>query len=73
MGMSIGVDGKRGGGTLGGFVELGVVGAKHRGFLANWHVVQPTRNAGVAAAPKASAAHGTLLCPLGGGEPKKTS
>lgn len=26
------VDGERGGGTLGGFVEVGVAGAKHRGF-----------------------------------------
>lgn len=69
--MSIGVDGERGGGTLGGFVEVGVAGAKHRGFLANWHVVQPPRNADVAAA-KGSAAHGTLLCPLGGVRPKKT-
>ncbi|MCJ1347410.1 hypothetical protein MMC31_005635 [Peltigera leucophlebia] len=46
--MSIGVDGERGSGTLGGFVELDVTGKKHSGFLTNLHVVQPPRNADIA-------------------------
>ena len=58
MCMSIGVDGERGGGTLGGFVELEVAGKKHRGFLTNWHAVQPPRNADMAI-KNASARHGT--------------
>lgn len=58
MGMSIRVDGERGGGTLGGFVELDVEGTKHSGFLTNWHVVQPPRNADTAI-KKASARYGT--------------
>lgn len=58
MGMSIGVDGEQGGGTLGGFVELNVAGTMHRGFLTNWHVVQPPRSA-AASTRKASVRHGT--------------
>lgn len=58
MGMSIGVDGERGGGTLGGFVELEVAGKEHSGFLTNWHVVQPPRNADIAI-KKASVRYGT--------------
>lgn len=58
MGMSIVVDGERGGGTLGGFVELDVAGKKHSGFLTNWHVVRPPRNADIAI-KKASASYGT--------------
>lgn len=58
MGMSIGVDGERGGGTLGGFVELNVAGKKHSGFLTNWHAVRPPRSADIAI-KKGSASYGT--------------
>lgn len=58
MGMSIGVDGEPGGGTLGGFVELNDAGKKHSGFLTNWNVVRPPRSADIAI-KKASVRYGT--------------
>ncbi|KAL2002739.1 hypothetical protein VTN02DRAFT_6069 [Thermoascus thermophilus] len=46
MGCSIGVSGEHGGGTLGGFVRLQVGDKIHKGFMTNYHVISPPRQAG---------------------------
>ncbi|KAL9601262.1 MAG: hypothetical protein Q9219_002667 [cf. Caloplaca sp. 3 TL-2023] len=44
-GMSIGVDGETGGGTLGGFFHMRSPTKVHKGFLTNSHVVAPPSSA----------------------------
>lgn len=45
LGTSIGVQGEKGGGTLGGFFRLKCGDNLHRGFLTNYHVVEPSGGA----------------------------
>ncbi|MCJ1265692.1 hypothetical protein MMC22_005572 [Lobaria immixta] len=45
LGTSIGVQGEKGGGILGGFFQLRCGDNLHRGFLTNYHVVEPSGGA----------------------------